>query len=142
MSLNPYLNFDGSCRDAFEHYREVFGGDFDVLQTFGDGPDGMPVADADKDKVMHVSLGVGTSVLMGSDVPSAGDFAAPFAAGNNVQISYSPESREECEERFNKLAEGGTVLMPLQDQFWGSYFGSCVDRFGITWMFNYDNPSS
>ncbi len=142
MSLNPYLNFDGNCREAFEHYRDVFGGEFDVVQTFADGPEGMPVADADKDKVMHMSLTIGTSVLMGSDLPSEGDFASTFVAGNNVQISYSPESREGCEERFNRLAEGGTVVMPLQDQFWGSYFGSCVDRFGINWMFNFDTSTS
>ncbi len=133
MSLNPYLNFAGNCREAFDFYRSVFGGEFEALMTFADGPEGMPVEEADKDKVMHVSLPLGTSVLMGSDVPSQ---APPVAAGNNVQISFAPESREEADRCFARLAEGGEVTMPLEEQFWGDYFGSCTDRFGIHWMIN------
>ena len=138
MSLNPYLNFDGDCRAAFEHYRSVFGGDFVTLMTFGDGPEGMPVAEGDKDKVMHVSLPIGSSVLMGSDVPSEGP-GADHTVGNNVHVSYEPPSRNDADEQFARLAEGGTITMPLGDQFWGAYFGSCTDRFGVNWMFNLSN---
>ncbi|HVS63164.1 MAG TPA: VOC family protein [Thermoanaerobaculia bacterium] len=138
MSLNPYLNFDGDCRDAFEHYRSVFGGDFVTLMTFGDGPEGMPVGEGDRDKVTHVSLPIGSSVLMGSDVPSEGP-GAGHNVGNNVHVSYEPPSRAAGDEQFTRLADGGTVTMPLGDQFWGAYFGSCTDRFGVNWMFNLRN---
>ncbi|REJ82155.1 MAG: VOC family protein [Acidobacteria bacterium] len=136
MSLDPYLHFNGDCREAFEHYRAVFGGEFEVLQTFGDGPDEMQVADQDKARVMHVSLPLGSSTLMGSDVPTSFP-GGPVTFGNNVHVSYSPASRAECDRQFAALSEGGEVTMPLQEAFWGSYFGSCTDRFGVHWMFNH-----
>lgn len=132
--LNPYLNFDGNCREAFAHYRSIFGGDFIIMQTFRDGPDGMGVSDEEMDNIMHVSLPMGESVLMGSDVPSA--FGAPPITGSNVQISVSPASREDADRVFAGLSKGGEVTMPMMDMFWGSYFGSCTDKFGMNWMVN------
>ena len=132
MTLSIYLHFNGNCREAFEFYRSVFGGEFDVLQTFGDGPADMGVPDDEANNIMHVSLPVGTSVLMGSDVPST--FGSPVKEGGNVSISCASHSREETGDLFAKLSEGGTVTMPLQDMFWGDYFGSCTDKFGIDWM--------
>ena len=132
MSLNIYLHFKEGCREAFEFYRSVFGGEFDVFQTFGDGPPDMGVPDAERNNIMHVSYRIGESVLMGSDVPSA--FGPPPEQGNNFSISYSAGSKKETDKLFAKLSEGGTVTMELQDMFWGSYFGSCTDRFGINWM--------
>ena len=134
--LNTYLTFDGKCREAFEFYRSVFGGDFSAFQTFGDAPPDMPIADADKDRVMHVSLPVGGSTLMGSD--TAGGFGGPVVVGNNFSISLAPESKQQCDALFAKLSDGGEVRMPLQDTFWGAYFGMCKDRFDINWMINYD----
>ena len=135
MSLNIYLTFDGVCREAFDYYKSVFGGDFTEFQTFGQAPSDMPVNDADKDKVMHVSLPVGTSTLMGSD--TAAGFGGPLVIGNNFSISIVGESESHCDEVFGKLSEGGKVTMPLQDTFWGSYFGMLEDRFGVNWMINY-----
>ena len=132
MSLNIYLHFREGCREAFEFYRSVFGGEFDIFQTFGDGPPDMGVPDAERNNIMHVSYRIGESVLMGSDVPSA--FGPPPEMGNNFSISYSAGGKKETDELFAKLSEGGTVTMELQDMFWGSYFGSCTDRFGINWM--------
>ena len=140
MTLSIYLHFNGNCREAFEFYRSVFGGDFDVLQTFGDGPADMGVPDDEANNIMHVSLPVGTSVLMGSDVPST--FAPPVQMGSNISISYASPSREETDAMFEKLADGGTVTMPLQDMFWGDYFGSCVDKFGINWMISCERQQS
>ena len=134
MTLSIYLHFNGNCREAFEFYRSVFGGNFDVLQTFGDGPADMGVPEGEGNNIMHVSLQVGTSVLMGSDVPST--FGSPVNEGGNISISYAAHSREETGNIFAKVSEGGTVTMPLQDMFWGAYFGSCTDRFGINWMIN------
>ncbi len=138
MSLNTYLTFDGNCREAFEFYRSVFGGEFTEFQTFGDGPPDMPVAEEEKNRVMHVALPIGSSVLMGSDTSS---FTPPHAAGNNFSLSIDVESRERCDELCAKLSAGGSVIMPLQEQFWGAYFGQWTDRFGINWMVNYTLPT-
>ncbi len=137
MALNTYLTFDGNCREAFEFYRSVFGGEFTEFQTFGDGPPDMPVTDAEKNRVMHVALPVGSSVLMGSDSSS---FGPPLAVGNNFSLSIEVESRERCDELCAKLSAGGAVIMPLQEQFWGAYFGQWTDRFGVNWMVNYTLP--
>ncbi len=136
MSLATYLHFGGNCREAFEFYRSVFGGEFGVFQTMGDGPGDMPIPDSEKDLVMHVQLPIGSSVLMGSDVPSM--FGPPPVVGNNFSISYAPESREQLDALLAKLSDGGSVQMEPQDMFWGAYFASCKDRFGIGWMLNFE----
>ena len=138
MSLNTYLFFDGNCREAFEFYRSVFGGEYEIVQTFGDGPPDLQVAEGEKDRIMHVSLAVGSSMLMGSDSASA--FGPPPVQGTNFAISITAESRERCDEVFAKLSEGGTVEMPMQETFWGAYFGSWTDRFGVAWMISFDLP--
>ena len=136
MSLNIYLTFDGNCREAFDFYKSVFGGDFIAFQTFGNGPPDMDVSDADKDKVMHVSLAVGSSVLMGSD--TAEGFGPPLVVGTNFSISIVGESKEHCDGLLAKLSDGGEIIMAMQDTFWGSYFGMWRDRFDIAWMANFD----
>ena len=138
MSLNTYLFFDGNCRDAFELYRSVFGGEFRELETYGDGPPEVNVPESEKDRIMHVSLPVGSSVLMGSDTASGQ--GRPPVQGTNIAISVVGESKEHCDEVFAKLSEGGEVEMPLQETFWGAYFGSWTDRFGVGWMINYQLP--
>lgn len=138
MSLNTYLFFDGDCREAFELYRSVFGGEFQELQTYGDAPPDAAVPESEKDRIMHVSLAVGSSVLMGSDIGSTQ--GGPPVQGTNFAISIVGESKEHCDELFAKLSAGGTVEMPLQETFWGAYFGSWTDRFGVGWMINYQLP--
>lgn len=134
MSLTIYLHFNGNCREVFEFYRSIFGGEFEMISTFREGPEGMPLPEDVLDQVMHVSYPIGSSVLMGSDVPE--QFAPPPVQGSNFSISYQPESKEAADELFAKLSDGGTVTMPMEDQFWGAYFGSCIDRFGINWQLN------
>lgn len=134
MSLTIYLHFNGNCREVFEFYRSIFGGEFDMISTFREGPEGMPLPEDVLDQVMHVSYPIGSSVLMGSDVPE--QFAPPPVQGSNFSISYQPESKEAADELFAKLSDGGTVTMPMEDQFWGAYFGSCIDKFGISWQLN------
>ncbi len=104
MTLNTYLHYNGNCREAFEFYRSVFGGDFEILQTFADGPPGMGVSDDEANNIMHVSLRVGESILMGSDVPAA--FGPPPNKGNNFSISYSAHSKQETDDLFAKLSQG------------------------------------
>ena len=131
MSVNTYLAFDGNCRDAFEFYRSVFGGEFHVFSTFADGPSEMEVAAAEKNNVMHVSLPIGDGILMGSDNSSHGP---PLRVGNNFSLSVTAESRERADRLLAALAEGGTVTMSMEKTFWGAYFGMCTDRFDINWM--------
>ena len=138
MDLNTYLTFDGNCREAFEFYRSVFGGEFATFQTFADVPPDVPVSDDEKGRVMHVALPIGSCVLMGSDSAS---FGPPLSIGNNAAIAIETESREQCDELFGKLSVGGSVIMPLEDVFWGAYFGQWTDRFGVNWMVNYTLPT-
>ena len=138
MPVLTYLNFNGNCREVLEFYRSVFGGEYMIMQTFGDGPDDMGIAESDKDKIMHATLMIGDGVIMASDMPSG--FGPPPVVGNNFSLTYPTQNKEETDELFGKMSEGGTVTMPVQEMFWGSYFGSCTDKFGINWQFNYEMP--
>ena len=133
LTLNTYLRFNGSCREAFEFYRSVFGGEFAILEPFRNGPPDMGLPEEELDNVMHVSYPIGPSVLMGSDVPSI--FGPPTVVGNNFSISYSTRTKEETDDLFAKISEGGRVTMAPEDRFWGAYFGSCTDKFGVNWQF-------
>ena len=136
MKLDIYLRFDGNCRAAFEFYRSAFGGDFPELQTFRDGPPDMGVGEEHLDRIMHVSLPIGPSVLMGSD--SAPGFGPPTVVGTNFSITIHAGSRDEADRMFATLADSGSVAMPMQDMFWGAYFGSVTDRFGVNWQIHHD----
>ena len=140
MPLNVYLHFNNNCREVFEFYRSVFGGDFTFFTTFRDLPEDMGIPEAEMDNVMHVSYDIGGTTLMGSDMPSA--FGPPVEMGNNFSISYQTDSRALTEDLFGKISEGGTVTMELQDMFWGDYFGACTDKFGVNWMINCSDQAS
>jgi PhnB protein len=137
-TVNTYLNFNGNCEEAFNFYKSVFGGEFTYIGRFGEMPegDGYTVPEADKNKIMHVSLPIGNTVLMGSD--TGGDWAPTFVQGNNFSVSINTESKEEANRLFNQLSAGGQVGMPMEDTFWGAYFGMLTDKFGINWMVNVD----
>ena len=132
MTLSTYLTFNDNCREAFDFYRSVFGGEFTVMVKFRDGPPDMGVPESELDRIMHISLPIGSSVLMGSD--STSTFGPGPVMGTNFSISYEAESRENADHTLARLSEGGRVTMPMGDQFWGDYFGSCVDKFGIAWQ--------
>lgn len=137
MTLSTYLYFDGQCADAFAFYKSVFGGDYAAFMKFADGPPDYKVDDTEKDKVMHVTLPVGDAVLMGSDV--AKGYGEPPKPSNSFAISYAAASKEEADKIFAGLhADGGEVSMPMDDMFWGSYFGMCKDKFGVHWMVSHD----
>ena len=136
MPLNVYLTFEDNCREVFDFYRSVFGGEYLIILTFGDGPADMGILDSERDRIMHATISIGDSFLMGSD--SASSFAPPPTVGDNFSLSYTSSSREEADEFFARLSAGGTVTMPLQETFWGSYFGSCTDKFGINWQLDYE----
>lgn len=140
--INPYLNFKGNTEDAFNFYKSVFGGEFAMLQRFKDIPnqEGCEnMSEADKEKLMHVALPISNGhVLMATD--AVGEHAEKFIEGNNISLSISADSKEEADKIFNGLSAGGDITMPLSDTFWGAYFGMCKDKFGISWMVNYDYP--
>ena len=136
---STYLNFPRSTEEAFLFYQSIFGGDFNGgINRFADippSPGAPPIAEADKNLVMHVELNItGGHVLMGTDAPESMGFKV--SNGNNVHINLEPDTKQEADQLFNALAAGGKVNMPLQDMFWGAYFGSLTDKFGIQWMVN------
>ena len=142
--VSTYLNFDRSTEQAFEFYRTVFGGEFATpLQRFGDvpaAPEQPPMAEADRQLVVHVELAIlGGHVLMGTDAPASLGFS--LVQGNNVHINLEPDSRVEVNRLFAALSAGGKVDMPPQEMFWGGYFGSFTDRFGVHWMLNCSSKS-
>ena len=139
MTLNTYLTFDTNCREAFEYYRAVFGGEFSEMHTFGEGPPEMGVPARERDLVMHVSLPIGSSVLMGSD--SSTTHGPPPVVGTNFSVSVHPDSKEEADRLFAGLSDGGTMTLPIADVFWGAYFGMCVDKFGVRWQINFNYPT-
>ena len=127
--LNPYLNFDGTARQALETYREIFGGTL-TISTFGESgaPDGL-----DPDGVMHGLLETASgAVLMASDVPPG----APPSHGGSITLCLNGDDGDTLRAWFARLAEGGSVSVPLERQMWGDEFGQCEDRFGIGWMVN------
>lgn len=140
-SINPYLIFNGNCEEAFLFYKSVFGGEFPYIGKFGDmppsdDPNCPPPSAEEADRIMHVCLPIGKdSMLMGSDSTSqSGD----VVMGSNVSMSINTESRDEADTLFNGLSKGGTVIMAMQNTFWGAYFGMFTDKFGIHWMINFD----
>lgn len=138
--VSTYVNFDGNTEEAFNFYRSVFNTDFTGgIQRFGDIPadsEHPPVAENIKKMVLHIELPLlGGHVLMGTDAPKEMGFA--LSTGNNMHINLEPESREQATQIFNDLSAGGNISMPLQDMFWGAYFGSFTDKFGINWMINF-----
>lgn len=137
-TTNTYLNFNGNCEEAFNFYKSVFGGEFNYMGRFGDmSEDGQnKIPESDKNKIMHVSLPIGTSTLMGSD--TGGEWAPSFIQGNNFSISINADTKEEADRLFNGLAEGGKITMPLNNTFWGDYFGMLTDKFGVNWMMSFN----
>lgn len=136
-----YLNFSDNTEKVFEFYRTVFGGEFiGGISRFGEAPpqEGFPpLAPEDKNLVMHVALPLlGGVVLRGTDAPASMGFQ--IRPGNSVYISLHPDSREEADRLFKALSAGGKVEMPMADMFWGAYYGSFTDQFGVQWMINYD----
>lgn len=138
-TVSTYLNFARNTEEAFLFYKNVFKTEFNGdIMRFGDIPpaDGMPpLAEEDKDLVMHVELPItGGHLLQGTDAPESMGFKMNF--GNNVYICLQPDTRKETERLFNELSRNGKTTMELQDMFWGDYYGSCTDKYGVQWMFN------
>ena len=136
--LNPYLSFNGQAEEAFNFYKSVFGGEFNGIMRWKDNPQCEGFSDEDKNGIMHVSLPIGNSVIMGSDsVKTMGE----VTSGTNFQVAISPDSREDADRLFAGLSEGGKATMPMSDMFRGDYYGALTDKFGIQWMINHGQNS-
>lgn len=134
MRWNPYLNFDGHCRAAFEFYARCLGGQIQQIMTFGETPAAEHVPPEAHDRIMHARLTVGEQVLMGSDSHPGQPYEG--VKGNSIALHLATPA--ECDRIFTALAENGTVLMPLMETFWAARFGMLTDQFGVPWLINCD----
>jgi PhnB protein len=137
-TVSIYLNFTRHTEEAFNFYKSVFGGEFiGGISRFSDVPPAEnmpPLPEADRNLVMHIALPIlGQHKLMGTDAPESMGFRVN--QGNNVYIMLQPDTRIETKHLFETLSKGGKVEQELQDMFWGDYYGSCKDKFGVQWMF-------
>ena len=131
MKLNPYLSFDGRCREAFDFYQEIFRGQISFMQTIGESPMASTMPPEAHSRVMHVTMQISDQVLQGADAPP-GQFSKP--AGFFVALHF--EDVVEGRRVFDALAQNGIVQMPFQETFWAKGFGMLVDQFGTPWAIN------
>lgn len=139
MKIDVYLNFDGQAVEAFVFYKSVFGGELHTLRKMKDAPDGDKLSIEEQNRIMHVSLPLkGGPTLMGSDtLLSKGQI---LKIGNNISVCIEANSKDEADLLFDKLSAGGQVESTMKEEFWGDYFGSFIDRFGVGWMINFTFP--
>ena len=143
--VSTALNFMGNTEEAFTFYSAVFGTEFSApIMRIGDlpaDPNMPPLSDADKQMVMHVELPIlAGHVLMATDMLES--MGHELRIGNNTTINLEPDSRAETDRLYTELSAGGTDANEMQDMFWGAYWGTCLDRFGVRWMFNcYEPPA-
>ena len=133
-TISPYLQLNGNCEEAFNFYKDVFGGEFSEFNRFSEMPEGAcPPGNADEaDKIMHIGLPISDEcTLMGCDAHSSMGPKAEF--GTSVTLSIDVDDKAEVDRIFGALADGGNVQMPCNETFWGSYFGMLTDKFGFHW---------
>ena len=131
MQLNPNLTFNGQCEAAFKFYEQCLGGNIQTMMTWGDSPMADQVPSEWRDKIIHATLIVGETTLMGGDAPPD-----RYEEPRGFSVTININDPADAERIFRALSEDGTVTMPLQQTFWAAGFGMCVDRFGIPWMVN------
>lgn len=132
MQIQPYLFFDGRCEEAIEFYRRAVGAEVSMLMRFKESPDPPPpgmIPPGSENKVMHAALRIGDATVMASDGHCQGQ-----AKFQGFSLSLNVPNAAEAEQRFNALADGGKVTMPLGKTFWSPSFGMVTDRFGVGWM--------
>ena len=137
-TVNVYLTFNGNCLEAFNFYKSVFGSEFTYVGRYKDMPaESHPVLPGEEDRIMHISLPISQeTMLMGCD--TGGEWASSFSQGNNFSLSINTDSKESADRLFSSLSAGGMVTMPMNNTFWGDYFGMFTDKFGINWMVSFN----
>jgi PhnB protein len=142
VKIHSYINFGNRAEEAFRFYQKALGGKLTEIHRFGSMPQqgGFELTPEQKNLVMHVGLELPDGqMIMASDMIAG--MGPQRVEGNNISISVHPDSQPDADRIFNALAQGGTITMPIANQFWGDYFGSLTDRFGINWMVNYSDPA-
>jgi PhnB protein len=129
--LNPYLNFNGQCREAMTFYQQCLGGEL-ILQRLAESPMAAQLPSARESDILHSTLTNDRIILMGSDM-----IGASLNRGNGIALCLQCHSEEEVNTFFANLCAGGRVHTPLHQTFWGATYGELTDRYGIQWMFNY-----
>jgi PhnB protein len=136
-NINPHVNFNGNAEEAFNFYKSVFGGEFGKIIRFKDLADsGFPMDEKEENKIMHITLIIGNSMLMANDVPEI--MGRTNERENRSKIVITAESKEEADKLFNGLSAGGEIEMPISDSPWGTYFGMFRDKYGIEWMIDFE----
>lgn len=131
-TANLYLNFPGTTEEAFLYYQGIFGGEFEELKRFSDTPFGEKIPEADRAKIMHIRYALGNIRLMGTDALAS--LGQSLVVGTNFSICVDAKDKTEADVFYQKISANGKADMPMQDQFWGGYFGSCTDKYGVQWM--------
>lgn len=131
-TVNPYLYFNGNCEEAFNFYKSVFQQEFTYIGRYKDVPHAeRPLFRETDEKIMHVSLPISKeTVLMGADNSEA---CTGLPVYSNFSLIIHAGGKEEADKLFDSLSEGGQIKMPMNQTFWGSYYGICIDKFGIMW---------
>lgn len=141
-TINTDVVFNGNCKEAFDFYRSVFGGEYSYLVKYKEMPskDGRKFSALDAEKIMHISLPISKETsLMGNDYIEG--FGKKTIFGNNFSLSIDTESKEEADKLFGALSDGGKVTMPMENTFWNAYFGMFTDKFGINWMVSFEKKN-
>ncbi len=133
MKMYTYVNFAGTCAQAFRFYEKHLGGTIGMMMTHGQAPDQSNVNPEWKDAVLHARISVGGTELLGADIPSAQPMRSAY-------LSLNVETDAETERIFSALSDGGEVFMPMQETFFATRFGQLRDRFGINWMIIRERP--
>jgi PhnB protein len=135
MKMNTYVNFHGTCSEAFRYYEKHLGAKIGMIMTHAQSPDQSRVNPEWKDLVLHARISIGDTDLMAADIPNAEPMRSAY-------LTLKMDSDIEAERVFSALADGGRVLMPIQETFFASRFGQVSDRFGINWMILHERPTS
>jgi PhnB protein len=135
MTIHPYLNFKGQCREAMEHYARVFGATVVSMQTHGESPIAEHVPPENHDLILHACIERDGFILMASDAPPDS-----YEPPRGLWVSVQVQTAAEADRLFGAFARGGSVVMPIGETFWAARFGMVIDRYGIPWMINCDNP--
>ena len=133
MKMHTYVNFAGTCAEAFRFYEKHLGGTIGMMMTHGQAPDQSKVSPEMKNAVLHARITVGGTDLLGADIPSAQPMRSAY-------LTLAVNSDAEAERIFSALSEGGEVFMPIQETFFATRFGQLRDRFGINWMIIHERP--
>lgn len=136
MGLDVYINFNGNCREAVDFYSKVFNVPKNQIMTFGEMPHdpNFPMPESSKNLIAHTYLNIYDSMTMFSDTFPG----YPLTVGNNMSLIITTNNIDEIKSLYNKLKEGGSVEMELQETFWSKCYGSVKDKFGINWQFSHE----